>query len=113
MAKPSWFRVVALLFLGAMAGVGCSSSQTAGGATTNDASVSGAGGAGGSSITVLPDGAVVSIGPDGAVISTGASPIKVSHLVCEYLTNPIAVDVLQPRLSWALESTERGQKQTA
>jgi alpha-L-rhamnosidase len=63
-------------------------------------------------VTVLPDGAVVSL-VDGAVIPAGASAVKVTSLVCEYLTNPMGVDVLQPRLSWALESTERGQKQTA
>ena len=32
---------------------------------------------------------------------------------CEYLTDPLGIDVVQPRLSWKLESQWRGQKQTA
>lgn len=35
------------------------------------------------------------------------------HLRCEYLENPLGIDVLRPRLSWILESSVRGQKQTA
>jgi len=42
-----------------------------------------------------------------------AASLLVTHLVCEYLTDPLAIDTPQPRLSWALESSERGQKQTA
>ena len=41
------------------------------------------------------------------------SQLEVSDLTCEYLKNPLGVDVLAPRLSWKLESDERGQKQTA
>ncbi len=36
-----------------------------------------------------------------------------SGLKTEYLENPLGIDVAQPRFSWALEHTERGQKQTA
>ena len=36
-----------------------------------------------------------------------------TELRCEYRTNPLAIDVNNPRLSWALESSQRGQKQTA
>lgn len=36
-----------------------------------------------------------------------------ADLRCEYLVNPLGIDVTKPRLSWILESTERGQKQTA
>ena len=32
---------------------------------------------------------------------------------CEYLTNPIWIDVVEPRLSWCSESGTRGQMQTA
>ncbi|MHA1379483.1 MAG: glycoside hydrolase family 78 protein [Candidatus Helarchaeota archaeon] len=32
-------------------------------------------------------------------------------LRCEYLINPLGIDVLNPRLSWILESTDRSQKQ--
>ncbi len=34
-------------------------------------------------------------------------------LTCEYFTNPIGLDVLQPRLSWQVCSTKRGARQTA
>ncbi|MEW5901441.1 MAG: family 78 glycoside hydrolase catalytic domain, partial [Acidobacteriota bacterium] len=34
-------------------------------------------------------------------------------LRCEYLTNPLGVDVRNPRFAWVLEHGERGQSQTA
>ena len=37
----------------------------------------------------------------------------VSNLSCEYRINPLGIDVLQPRLSWQLESDQRGTHQTA
>jgi alpha-L-rhamnosidase len=37
----------------------------------------------------------------------------VSNLTCEYRTNPLGIDVLQPRLSWQLESDRRGTRQAA
>jgi alpha-L-rhamnosidase len=39
--------------------------------------------------------------------------LVVSKLRCEYLVDPIGIDELQPRLSWIVSSTERGEKQTA
>jgi alpha-L-rhamnosidase len=39
--------------------------------------------------------------------------LRVDRLRCEYLENPLGIDAAQPRLSWILDSTERGQKQTA
>lgn len=39
--------------------------------------------------------------------------LKAAQLRCEYLKNPVGIDVLHPRLNWVLESTVRGQKQTA
>jgi len=36
-----------------------------------------------------------------------------THLRCEYAVNPLAVDVVRPRLSWVLVSEERAQAQTA
>jgi alpha-L-rhamnosidase len=39
--------------------------------------------------------------------------LQVKQLRCEYLENPLGIDAAQPRLSWILDSTERGQKQTA
>lgn len=45
--------------------------------------------------------------------SSAGSPGAPSNLRCEYLANPAAIDVLQPRFSWVLEHTERGQGQSA
>ncbi|MHB8521756.1 MAG: family 78 glycoside hydrolase catalytic domain [Limisphaerales bacterium] len=42
-----------------------------------------------------------------------ARDLKVEGLRCEYLVNPLGVDSPQPRLSWTLDSKERGQVQTA
>ena len=42
---------------------------------------------------------------------------SLQHLRCEYLTDPLGIDVAQPRLSWKLESgdlkPERGVRQSA
>ena len=40
-------------------------------------------------------------------------PAAPASLKCEYLTDPLGIDVRQPRFSWVLEHSERGQKQTA
>jgi alpha-L-rhamnosidase len=42
-----------------------------------------------------------------------AAPMTPTDLRCEYLLSPQGIDVAQPRLSWKLESPQRGQKQTA
>ena len=39
--------------------------------------------------------------------------VSVRRLTCEYLVDPIGIDTPQPRLSWMLETIERGQGQTA
>lgn len=39
--------------------------------------------------------------------------IRPADLRCEYLANPLGIDVVKPRLSWQLESEQRTQKQTA
>jgi alpha-L-rhamnosidase len=39
--------------------------------------------------------------------------IIVSQLTCEYRTNPLGIDVLQPRLSWQMHSHQRRARQTA
>jgi len=44
---------------------------------------------------------------------TTYSSINIIQLRCEYLENPSGIDVPNPRLSWVLESTERGQEQKA
>src|SRR6185369_12610934 len=39
--------------------------------------------------------------------------LEVEKLRCEYLKNPLGIDTASPRLSWILDSDERGEKQTA
>lgn len=50
-----------------------------------------------------------------AAICPGLAPggITVDGLRCEYRANPLGIDVAKPRLSWVLQSDERGQHQTA
>ena len=40
-------------------------------------------------------------------------PQPPTNLRCEYLSNPLGIDVRQPRFFWVLDHAERGQKQTA
>jgi len=47
-----------------------------------------------------------------AAASASAEDYRVAELRCEYLTEPRGIDVLQPRLSWRLESARRGAAQT-
>jgi len=42
-----------------------------------------------------------------------SSDVTVHQLRCEYRVNPLGIDVVEPRLSWVLQSGQRGQKQTA
>ena len=42
-----------------------------------------------------------------------ATDAKVTALRCEYLENPLGIDVPQPRLGWIMEAQQRSQKQTA
>lgn len=60
---------------------------------------------------------VICLALSGAVVATGAPcSVKVADPRCEYLADPLGIDVRQPRLSWrleALDSASRGQKQTA
>ena len=39
--------------------------------------------------------------------------LRVNRLRCEYRRDPLGLDTVQPRLSWILESEERGQAQSA
>lgn len=45
--------------------------------------------------------------------SQNQSEIKVTALRCEARVNPQGIDAPEPRLSWVLESGQRGQRQTA
>ena len=48
-----------------------------------------------------------------ALLLQAHAVLTATKLRCEYLENPIGIDARQPRLSWIVESAERGQKQTA
>jgi alpha-L-rhamnosidase len=37
----------------------------------------------------------------------------ITHLTCEYRTNPLGIDVTQPRLSWQMKTERSGARQTA
>ncbi len=39
--------------------------------------------------------------------------LRVGNLRCEHLSSPLGIEARQPRLSWALESAVRGQRQSA
>jgi alpha-L-rhamnosidase len=41
------------------------------------------------------------------------APVSVTGLRCEYQVDPLGIDAAQPRLSWQLQSTERGTVQSA
>ncbi|HEY8668582.1 MAG TPA: family 78 glycoside hydrolase catalytic domain [Tepidisphaeraceae bacterium] len=44
---------------------------------------------------------------------TRSSDLKLYHLTCEYLADPLGIDVGRPRLAWKVESSRRGAKQRA
>ena len=48
-----------------------------------------------------------------ATVASGFAKTTVTDLRCEGLANPQGIDALRPRLSWILNSDERGQRQTA
>ncbi len=39
--------------------------------------------------------------------------LKPTYLRCEFMVDPLGIDEIAPRLSWVIESDDRGQKQTA
>lgn len=39
--------------------------------------------------------------------------LKISNLTCEFKRNPLGIDIRNPRLSWQIESENRGTRQTA
>ena|ERR1035437_6905998 len=48
--------------------------------------------------------------------ATARAVVSPVDMRCEYLKNPLGIDVAQPRLNWRLESAKpsvRGQRQTA
>ncbi len=45
--------------------------------------------------------------------AAGPAPPSPQHLRCEYLKDPLGIDVLKPRFGWWLEAAPRGETQTA
>lgn len=54
-----------------------------------------------------------SIGLAAATVIPVQGDLRATDLRCEYAENPFGIDVAQPRLSWKLVSSQRGQRQTA
>ncbi|UCD49038.1 MAG: family 78 glycoside hydrolase catalytic domain [Phycisphaerales bacterium] len=46
-------------------------------------------------------------------VETASADLAVDYLRCEYDVDPLGIDAAQPRLSWLLQSSRRGQVQTA
>jgi hypothetical protein len=57
--------------------------------------------------------ALLSAGVLLTAFNTAEAACMVKDLRCEYLRNPLGLDVAQPRFSWMIESGERGARQTA
>jgi alpha-L-rhamnosidase len=55
----------------------------------------------------------VSLAFAASVFAGQGAGLRVDGLKSEYRVNPLGLDTPQPRLSWLLESRERGQRQTA
>ena len=62
---------------------------------------------------LLLAGALAQSVASGAPALAAESGLTPTQLRCEYLVNPAGIDEPHPRLSWAVESGERGQRQTA
>ena len=57
-------------------------------------------------------GLVCCFASGGQTLAAGPG-INPKQLRCEYLVNPLGIDEAQPRLTWGVESRQRGQRQTA
>ena len=44
---------------------------------------------------------------------SATAAVNLTNLHCEYLDNPLGIDVVKPCLSWVIESDQRGEQQTA
>ena len=47
------------------------------------------------------------------VCAEGTTNLRIAERRCEYLQDPVGIDELRPRLSWRVESSKRGDRQTA
>lgn len=54
---------------------------------------------------------LIAVAASGAMAAT--TQVMVYGLRCEYRTNPLGIDTLQPRLSWKLQASGRGRAQSA
>ncbi len=105
------------LFLGLVTGiiVGCSDDPSAGHKPSGAGAGSsgGAGTAGSGGLGMSGSGPAGSSGSGGEAGSTVLGPIAATRLRSEYRVDPLGIDVAAPRLDWLLESSIRGQRQTA
>jgi alpha-L-rhamnosidase len=66
---------------------------------------------------ILTTTVMVLCSPGPATRNAGARPradaLAAQNLRCEYLTDPLGIDILRPRLSWTVQSDRRGQAQGA
>ena len=58
-------------------------------------------------------GQMVGLSPAAVDVPQSPGDLRVTDLRCEYQVNPLGIDVKRPRLSWKLQSEQRGEKQTA
>jgi alpha-L-rhamnosidase len=56
---------------------------------------------------------LVSLGATAPMTPAAGGPLLPTTLRCEYLSNPLGIDVRQPRFAWVLGHTERGERQSA
>jgi alpha-L-rhamnosidase len=56
---------------------------------------------------------LASVAAFAGIPQAGHTQIRPVHLRCEYRTNPLGIGETKPRLSWKLESTQRGALQAA
>jgi len=56
---------------------------------------------------------LVLVSVSGVFNCLGYSALQATRLNCEYRVNPVGLDTLQPRLSWVIDSKERGVLQSA
>ena len=106
-------RLLAALISSACIALGCTDSAAGMRPTAPGAGAGTAAGTPSNGGATASGGTATQGGMGGTMGDLATSPVAVTSLVCEYLTNPIAIDVPSPRLSWAMSSAERDQKQTA
>lgn len=64
-------------------------------------------------VTLLGTSSSVEAGLLEGLFSFGGGRLAPDDLRCEYLSEPLGIDVVKPRLSWIVQSSQRGQRQTA